>query len=417
MNDVVLVLGSFTIGLALAYLLVTARWRRRSAALDRAEVSPGVGDPEPGEADRGEATGDETQDPEAQRATLSARVDALEQEVRRYQRWADTEFRTMGQEFHAVWEQAKLRSRLHELGRQPSKTAESQLGLLGARLQEWIDKLGLGTSEIHHRLGLWQFMEEDHERALASFHSALQKGGGVEAYLAIGDTNWRLGRTQKARDAYQQLLKRDDMPDHVHSRYAEALIRRRQYQEGLAALERLLVKPGASAEVFALASLACGKLGEDERAVELCDQGLRTHRRSALLLANMIIPLTRMGELDRAQMTFDKALEIDPEMAQVHLAMGAARLHSGKQAEAVRLLSHALRLKPDYPEALVCLGVIHNQKKEFKQALEKLGRAVEVKSDYAEAYLHMKESYEGLRDFDNAIAMLNRATQLDPTLS
>ncbi len=418
MSDVFLMAGGVLVGIVLTFFAMRfINPKRRMPDEPDDEFIGGISASEEGESERDD-DGEAAVDSEENMDSLTARIKALEEKLHRQRRSIEARFRADAQRFETIWEEESLPARVHQLGENElSERAAALLDDLADRLVGWIGTLGLGTSEIHHRLGLWFSMQGEYTRALDSFRKALQKGGGVEATLAIGDTCWELGKIQKARDAYRELLRREDMPNHVRMRFAEAAIHGRNYREGLAAIEDFLAAKHPSPDVVALGSLACGKLGDDERAVELCEKGLQGNPDSTVLLAGMIIPLARMGEFDRAVEAYERTLEIDSENAEAFLGMGVAFMHEGKDRDAVRVLRKALKIDPDYPEALFCMGVIHNRKKEFEKALDSFKKAVTVKPDYAEAYLHMKESYEGLRDFDNALAMLNRATQLDPGLS
>ncbi len=421
MSDVLFLAGGILVGIVLTFFVMKITSKHPVADEIGDEVFEGNPLTEE-EVPRGADDGETAVEGEENTETLVARIKTLEEELRRQRRMIESRFRADAQRFETIWEEEDLPVRVHDLREFMADEDFSARSLtlledLADRLVGWIDRLGLGTSEIHHRLGLWFSMQGEHTRALDSFRKALQKGGGVEATLAIGDTCWELGKIQKARDAYRELLRREDMPEYVRMRFAEVAIHGRNYREGLAAIEDLLSARNPSPDVIVLGSFACGKLGNDDRAVELCERGLRENPDSTELMANMIIPLARMGQFARAVEVYEKALESGPENAEVFLGMGVAFMHEGKDRDAVRVLRKALKINPDYPEALFCMGMIHNRKKEFEKALDSFKKAVAVKPDYAEAYLHMKESYEGLRDFDNALAMLNRATQLDPGLS
>ncbi len=347
-------------------------------------------------------------------ADLEALTGALRSDLDRYKRWAESRFWQLSERLELTWRKAKLTDRVHDLPDEVAKKYDGQLQELTAELGEWLDTLELGTGEVCHRIGLWEAMRGDAARASQWFRKAVQKGLGFEAWLALGDCLWQQGRREKAREAYAECARAEGMPEHVYQRIAEVAVDQHRYKEASSALERLLERPKPPVEVFTLASLVCGKLGDDARSVEVCQQGLELHGGSPELLASQIIPLARMGRLEEAEAIYDSVRELAPDLSEAQFAMGVALMNAGDAERAVSLLEHALQLDPDRAEVYFCLGVVHNQRGEFREALEDFQKAVDLKPGYAEAYYNMKDSFEGLRDFDSAMEMLQKATRLNP---
>lgn len=300
------------------------------------------------------------------------------------------------------------------MAERPSQEVLEALGSLAEPLHRSVTELGIGEGEVHHRLGMWQVLEGRLEGAISSFQKAISMGVGYDAWLAHGDCLWMSDRRKKARDAYRPCKNMKRVPAHVFQRCAQVGFDERRFTETLADLQPILTRKKPDIEAFTLAALAYGKLDDHENAVSILEQGLERHPDAPLLLANMIIPLARMGNTERANEVYERARELDPELADAPFAMGVARMHQKDDEAAIELLEEALDLRPEYPEALFCLGVIHNHKGEFRNALEHFQLAVELKPDYAEAYYNMKDSYDGLRDFEGSIAMLEKAVQLNP---
>jgi tetratricopeptide (TPR) repeat protein len=188
----------------------------------------------------------------------------------------------------------------------------------------------------------------------------------------------------------------------------------RSYADALVEIEHCLKRKKPDVETYQLASLICAKLGNNERAVALCEEGLSKHPDSALLLADMIIPLAQGGQRQRADEIYTRLRETTPTLAEVPFSMGVVHMHAEELDTAVKLLEEAISLRAEYPEAYYCLGVIQNRKGEYQNALSYFKLAVELKPDYAEAYYNMKDSYDGLRDFEKSIAMLDKAVHLNP---
>jgi tetratricopeptide (TPR) repeat protein len=357
-------------------------------------------------------------DLEAECRRLTERVEELGTEIRRYRRWATERLQSAADALEALWKRQKLPRLVHELGGleiPPETRAEIHAG--AEPMSQWISEFAIGTAQMHYLLGLCAVLDGAHDRAARAFQQAAFDGFVPDSWLALGDSQWRLDRRKKAAKTYARCLDHKRMPNHIYERVAMVAIDDRQYEQALSTIQRILVRKTAGVDAFILASQACGKLGDHQRAIEICQEGLQQHPDSAQLLASMIIPLSHIGDLARAEECAARARELVPEIAGVPFGLGVARMNAGDHSKAIRHFEEALKLQPDHHEALFCLGVIANSQGKFKKALDYFQKTVKLKPDYAEAYFNMKESYEGLRDFDNAIAVLNKAVQLNPDYS
>jgi tetratricopeptide (TPR) repeat protein len=351
----------------------------------------------------------------AELAGRDRRIQQLEEADQEERRWAEQQFRATLDDFRALWQASGLPLTFHEMPKEKlGEPTRTQLAGLANRLTAWVDRYGFGNSELAQQLGLWAAAQRDLKGAVELFQEAAHKGMGIAAWLAMGDCLWELDRQDRARVAYANCLDFEATPPHVFERYAKVAIERRDYREGVAALEKLLARPDNPVEVFAQLSYAYGKLKLDDKAVQIAEKGLKKHPKSGELHAKVIIPLWRLGKKDKAEKHYKEALELDPKGAEAPFSLGVANLHAGDLKTATQLLREALELNKRYPEAYYCLGVIHNRQQQWKRALQYFQKAVELKPDYAEAYYNMKDAHEGLKDFDAAVAALKKATTLNP---
>jgi|CXWL01.1.fsa_nt_gi tetratricopeptide (TPR) repeat protein len=344
-----------------------------------------------------------------------ARVSGLETAVAEDRRWAEGQFRAVLDDFRNLWLANSLPLLFHELPADGiGEPARTQLGGYANRLHAWIERFGFGGSDLVYQLGLWAALKGELKEASDLFQDAALKGYGVTAWLSLGDCLWQLDRTERARVAYKNCLDFEATPPHVFRRFAKAAIDRRDFRDGISALERILERADNPVEVYAMASVAYTRLKQDEKAVHVAERGLKKHPRTAELMAKMIVPLHRLGKKDKAEKVYKEALELDPKCAEAAFSLGLAQLNAGDFKGATQLLRDAVELNKKYAEAYYGLGVVHNRQQQWKRALQYLNKAVELKPDYAEAYYDMKDAYEGLKDFDQAVAVLRKATALNP---
>ncbi len=350
----------------------------------------------------------------AELAAGRQRIDELETELRRFRRWVSDQMQERSEALAAAWKVKRLSERVDELPREIEPEVVAAVRDAAGPLARWIEEFGLGTPEIQFQLGLLDAVDGRLERAATRFQEAAHGGVRPEGWLALGDTNWILGRFKKAARAYEQCREAKRMPTRLFERLAEVLISEHRNREGLDVLAAALGRTTASEHAFLLAARAHLELGDLEATVKVCEDGLALHGDSARLRAAMILPLTRLGQTERAEGCARKALELVPDLPEVPVALGVAKLEKGDIKGARASLREALDRDSEFAEAHFHLGVIANRQANYKSALEHFRAATRTRPDYAEAYLHMKDSYEGLRDFDNAIAMLNKAVQLNP---
>jgi tetratricopeptide (TPR) repeat protein len=354
---------------------------------------------------------------EADKRRAGIRIEELETELRRIRRRAGEHLNLLAARLEAVWTARRLPTRVLDLPDEIDADQLTELRELAGPMRTWGADFGLGNAEMHYHLGLIAVLENDFEEGVRCFERAAFDGKVPDGWLALADCQWQLERPKTAAKSYIRCLEHKRMPAHIFQRVAQVAIQERRYDDAIQTLQRVMSRKNVPQEIYALASMASRELGDPEQAVAHCEEGLKRHEGSVLLLSSMIIPLSETGDDERAERCANLAQEIDSECPAVPYSLGVMRMSNGKEDTAVELFEEALVLDPEYPEALFRLGVIHNRRGQFKKALEYFKPAVELKPDFAEAYFNMKDSYEGLRDFDNAIAMLNRAVQLNPDYS
>ncbi|MDQ6836319.1 MAG: tetratricopeptide repeat protein [Actinomycetota bacterium] len=108
-------------------------------------------------------------------------------------------------------------------------------------------------------------------------------------------------------------------------------------------------------EPHRLASVALGRLGRDEEAVEAAVEATRREPGSWEAHARLAHCLAALRQrLSDARHAAERALELGPEHAGPHLAVGAVALAAGRRSDAAAAFCAALSVEPQCAEA-------HNQ--------------------------------------------------------
>jgi Flp pilus assembly protein TadD len=199
----------------------------------------------------------------------------------------------------------------------------------------------------HHQLGYWSSSYDLWAHALAvtdkNFIAQDNLGGALllqgkpdEAYphfQAAVEINPKDPMSHANLGAYLQ----------EHGRLAEAI---EQHNRAIS----LTSDAGLLATTYANLGTAYRKLGEDEKARESYDQGLRLNPNQSNAYLGLGQLLEKQNRLDEAITNYSRAVELRPSDTGF-LLLGHALESAGRRSEALAAYQSALQLSPDMPEA------------------------------------------------------------------
>jgi protein O-mannosyl-transferase len=188
------------------------------------------------------------------------------------------------------------------------------------------------------------------------------------------------GAHERAIPLVEDAVKGDAENTYAAFALAEVYIAAGRNEEGRRALEYALrITPGYAESETGLASIAAlwGKLGDYERANDLCRQALALDPRLYSALYNCGNIELVAGHYVQAQRLLARAVEVAPDLAAPRHFLGRALLLQGRNTEARPYLLQAVTMDPRIYDYHYWLG----------QSFEKTGNVLEARREYSTALL------------------------------
>jgi tetratricopeptide (TPR) repeat protein len=299
------------------------------------------------------------------------------------------------------------------------------------------------NAELHVRLGIAYWQQDDFSRALAAFQRAVkiaprsaeaQNWLGV-ALLAQSDFPGGIAALRKA-------IALDPKHGRAYSNLGSALAKSGDFDEAVKVFERALaLEPNSLGAQMNLAMTLRDK-GDLEKALEYMRRVVSSDRENANTHYELGQTLRQSGDLDGAVAALEKAIEIDPELREGYYALGMTLKQQGAAARktvppssgpaddlykraqdaagrgewkaAREHLTAAVALDAQHADAQSLLGFVLGQQGELPSALKYLERAVSLRPESSDARYNLGVAlwYSGSRD--RALGALRESVTLDP---
>jgi protein O-mannosyl-transferase len=123
-----------------------------------------------------------------------------------------------------------------------------------------------------------------------------------------------------------------------------------------------------------------GDRSQVDRAIVLCEQGLRINDQAAALwdtLGHAYTYDTDHKNYPRARRYFNQALQLEPELSIALFHMGATYLKEGNAVEGLGYLEAARQKMPDFPDTYKFLGYAYSGRGEVQKAIDALNYYVQ----------------------------------------
>jgi len=119
--------------------------------------------------------------------------------------------------------------------------------------------------------------------------------------------------------------------------------------------------------------------GDTARALQVLNEGVEAHPRSAALLNNLAAVFERRGMLDDARGTAERGVLEDATLAQLHKNLGDLQYRTGRYDEALESFLRATKAAPDLgADVYLKLGNIRLKRHEREDAVRCWERALEL---------------------------------------
>ncbi|KAI8634566.1 hypothetical protein F5Y19DRAFT_117150 [Xylariaceae sp. FL1651] len=263
--------------------------------------------------------------------------------------------------------------------------------------------------QLLNNIGCFYSQAEKHDRATEMFQAALsscmrigEKGEDMDTDALVTTISFNLGRsyesqglTEKAVEAYEQLVARHDDYTDAQARLAYIKLRKNPNKEGPDAVAKLYQANSADLEVRALYGWYLGRVNSRKRPANVNEdpelrhykhtlQNYDKHDRYALIgMGNLYMMAAREMRRDtdqekqkrsatyaRAVEFFDKALQLDPGNA--HAAQGIAIALIEDKKDYTNALPIFLKVRETIkdPNVYVNIGHTYAELRQFSKAIE-----------------------------------------------
>jgi len=267
----------------------------------------------------------------------------------------------------------------------------------------------------HNNLGATLALLGRTQEAKEQYEQSLQiNPKNAEAHNNLGNAFLQEGKVSDAIGRYEQALRINPNYAEAHNNLGVALAQTGKIEEAIAHYQQALrINPGYPDAHNSL-GIALAQTGKIEEAIAQYEQALRIRPDFAVAHNNLGIALKQVGRVPEARGHYEQALRIKPDYAEAHNNLGNVFLQEGKVSDAIGHYEQALRIKPDYAEAHYALGMALERAGHVSEARGHYEQALRIKPDYAEAHNNLGNVFLQEGKVSDAIGHYERALRIKP---
>ena len=244
---------------------------------------------------------------------------------------------------------------------------------------------------------------EQAERVLREAVSRQPRSASLR--FLLGATLLQLQRNDNALGELREAARLDPRNRDTAKLLASELVAQKQYAEAIRYLTPLVARQPGDEETYLLLTQAYydrGEAGDNERAIDTADQGLKRYPRSAGLLTSKALALRELGRLAEARKLLEQALRLHPGLIQAQAVMADVFHRQGDHASAIPLFRAVLATDAGHVESRVGLSRALAATGATEEALAEMNRAKELTPDNARIRLELSQLYSKLGMADRA---------------
>ena len=207
----------------------------------------------------------------------------------------------------------------------------------------------------------------------------INKSLTIQETFNIAVKNHQEGKTDVAKELYNQVLKIDPNHSQALKNIAIIFINLKDFQKAKECYEKVVEIDPNSTDAYYNLGLIFKELKEYQKAKSCYEKADNIQPNNTIIQTNLGIIFNDLGENKKAKECYEKAIKINPDNGKAHYNLGAIYKDSGELQKAKICFKKAIEINPNEQEAHNSLGVIFQELGEYHLAENYFKKAIQIK--------------------------------------
>ena len=243
---------------------------------------------------------------------------------------------------------------------------------------------------------------------------SINKSLTIQETFNIAVKNHQEGKTDVAKELYNQVLKIDPNHSQALKNIAIIFINLKDYQKAKECYEKAVEIDPNSADAYYNLGIIFKELKEYQKAKSCYEKADNIQPNNTIIQTNLGIIFKDLGENQKAKDCYEKAIKINPNNAKAHYNLGVIYKDSGELQKAKICYKKVIEINPNEQETHNSLGIIFQELGEYQKAKDFYKKAIEINPNYGDAYYNIGQLLHESGEYHLAENYLKKAIQIRP---
>ena len=243
---------------------------------------------------------------------------------------------------------------------------------------------------------------------------SINKSLKIQETFNIAVKNHQEGKTDVAKELYNQVLKIDPNHSQALKNIAVIFINLKDYQKAKECYEKAVEIDPNSADAYYNLGIIFKELKEYQKAKSCYEKADNIQPNNTIIQTNLGIIFKDLGENQKAKDCYEKAIKINPNNAKAHYNLGVIYKDSGELQKAKICYKKVIEINPNEQETHNSLGIIFQELGEYQKAKDFYKKAIEINPNYGDAYYNLGQLLHESGEYHLAENYLKKAIQIRP---
>ena len=243
----------------------------------------------------------------------------------------------------------------------------------------------------------------------------INKSLTIQETFNIAVKNHQEGKTDVAKELYNQVLKIDPNHSQALKNIAIIFINLKDFQKAKECYEKVVEIDPNSTDAYYNLGLIFKELKEYQKAKSCYEKADNIQPNNTIIQTNLGIIFNDLGENQKAKDCYEKAIKINPDNGKGDYNLGAIYKDSGELQKAKICFRKAIEINPNEQEAHNSLGVIFQELGEYQKAKDCYEKAIEIKPNYGDVYYNLGQLLHERGEYHLAENYFKKAIQIKPS--